>query len=145
MAEYLYNFKNISLIVGLFEIKGFADGDDCIAINYESPIINSVAGADGDAVASLINDNRANISVKLLQGSASNDIFSGFNVAYRTGTVVTTPFLLRDSYGRDLHVAPHVYVSSRPNAAYGQNQANREWILTALQLNSFVGGSRSFS
>lgn len=141
MAEYLYNFKNINVIIGGIRLTGFADGDDSVAIEFSSPAVNDVSGADGDAVASLIHDYRASIIIRLLQGSPSNDVLSTISAAYKVGTVVTTPFLISDAYGRSLHAAPHVYVSTRPQGSYGQNQSNREWTLRALQMVSFMGGS----
>lgn len=143
MAEYTYNFRNISVIIGGVQITGFAEGDDAIAIEYSSPAVNDVSGADGDAVASLIHDYRASIILRLLQYSPSNDVLSGISAAYKVGTVFTLPFLITDAYGRSLHSAPHVYVSTRPQGAYGQNQNNREWTLRALQFVSFMGGAES--
>lgn len=145
MSDYAYSFKNITVIVGGKTITGFMEGDSVITIEYESPIIADISGADGDTVTSFLQDKRATITLSLHKSSPANDVFSIIKTAYLSGTIVPTPLLIKDSAGRDLHAASHVSLLSNPTINYGANSSAVEWTLRAPALVSYVGGGQKLA
>ncbi len=139
--EYRYSFNDIIVLIGGVQITGFAEGDDAVTIEYQSDLFNTVVGADGQGVASRIKDNRANMTLRLLQTSPSNDFLSGILTAYMAEVYTPLPIIIRDAAGNSLHGAPTSYITARPTISYGQNQTSRDWVLGALQMQSFIGSS----
>lgn len=140
MAEFAYSFGNITFTLGGNTIRGFADGNDAIVIEYESPRSSDVVGADGHTVTNYLIDYRATITVRLNYGSESNDVFSAIEARQRVNTIIPTPLLIRDSAGRDLHAAAHVSLLNFPNINYGAEATAYEWKLRATKLISYAGG-----
>jgi len=145
VQEFLHSIENVTLLVGGVALTALAPGNDAIIVTYKSPLFTDVAGCDGNAVASRIVDNRADVKVKLLQTSPSNEYLSEIVLSVLAGVYVPTPFLLRDVGGTTLYTAPNVYVSERPAVSYGAEQNIREWTFSALQMRSFIGGGRVIS
>ena len=145
MSNYVYSFNNVVCVVGTFEIRGYGESADGISIVYDNPLITDISGTDGDTVTSLVVDYRATITLRLHNASPANAFLSGLLQTYRTGKIIPTPFLVRDSAGLDLHTAPHVSVVKHPDSTYAKESTLREWELRAPELISFNGGGQQLS
>lgn len=142
MSNKVYSFLNVSCIVGGTTITGFAQ-DSAIVIAYESPTVNIDAGADGETLSSVLANYIATVTLTLQQKSDSNAYLSAIANAYRTGTVVPVPLIIKDSTGADLHTAAHVFVNNQAQGAYSANGETRVWELKAPTLFSFMGGGQA--
>lgn len=140
MTQFAYSFGNITSIVGGTTIRGHANGNDVLVIEYESDLISDFVGADGHTVTNYLLDYRATITYRLGYGAEGNDVFNAINLRQRLNTIIPTPFLVRDSAGRDLHTAAHISLLKPPPANYGAEAPVYEWKFRAAKLLSNFGG-----
>jgi hypothetical protein len=134
-----YNPKDVSIIVGVKAISGFADGTYVLA-EMDEDAFSKVSGADGEVARAKSNNYTGKITITLMQSSDSNDYLSGLAIADRvTGTGVV-PVTIRDANGTTIVFAESAWVMKIPPVEFGKEIGNREWILDCSQVEQFVGG-----
>ena len=121
MAFGNYSFTNVNVIFGILEISGFAEGDDVVNISFETEQFKDVAGAKGDVARVQTNDNRATITVKLLQTSSSYKVLMDlFNLDRETGANVL-PLTVTNKETGETFVGNNTWISKAPDIVRGQN------------------------
>jgi len=123
-----YSFDNVQLVVAGLWITGFAEGDDAIMIEPNVDVNSNVFGAGGDAT-NIESTNRGGVmTVKLLQTSPSNAVFSGLLAKQRAGGGADFPVALTDlSNPGELVASAHCTLQRWPSIAYGEGHNSRDW------------------
>lgn len=135
-----YNPKKVAVIVGGFEMKGFADGTFVnIAMNEDQWSLQM--GTDGEGTRSKSNNHSAQITISLMQSSDSNQVLQGFWNSDRLSDGGVVPLLIKDNSGRSLWAAEQCWVKKQPDAELGREAAGREWVLETDNLVPFEGGN----
>ncbi len=141
MGTSRHNPGEISFTWAALNFTGMAD-DDFISIERTTEATSSSVDARGNVVVQTINDDRKQITLRLIRNSKDNAILSGIYQTQRTtGNVLIAPMTIKDGLGQDLHVAPEAWIMNEPNADYGAETGIREWVFEAAKMTSFHGGS----
>ena len=138
----VYDPDQISVSVAGIPVKGYAD-DEFVRVERDNPAFDDVVGTDGDTTRSKTNDNRATVTIRLMQSSPSNDLLSVLHNSDKNtpGGVGVGPFLLRDKQGTTLVLGEKSWISKEPDISLGRTATEREWIIRVASLSSFHGGS----
>jgi hypothetical protein len=133
--QYSASFAGIPL-------AGFADGE-WLRIERENQKFDDVVGTDGEVTRSKTNDDRATITIRLMQSSPVNDLLSAvYNLDGNTpGGAGVGPFLLRDQQGTTLITAESCWIAKAPDVSMDRTATEREWVLRCAKLIEFHGGS----
>ena len=136
-----YSFKDIICLIDGIEMTGAADGDDIITIAPRSDVTNTVVGAGGDAVTSLIADDSIDITLNLLGTTYFNTFLQNIVTTQRSlGFILPIVFFLKDVGGLDLVQADAATIFKRPTQTHGVNIGKRVWVLTAVNNIMNTGG-----
>ena len=121
MAFGNYSFTNVNVIFGILEIQGFAEGDDVVNINFDTEQFTDVAGAKGDVTRTQTNDNRATVTVKVLQTSTSyKELMALYNLDRETGANVLPLTVINKETG-ETFVGNNSWINKNPDVVRGQN------------------------
>ena len=137
-----YDPKNIQIIFGPHEVKGYADGTFVTAENDEDSF-GLANGADGDACRVKSNNNSGTVNITLLQSSASNAFLSAqaeLDKATPNGDGIQ-PLLIRDGNGLTLVVADRAWIQKSANVEFSKEVTGREWPIRSHDLKIFNGGN----
>lgn len=123
-------------------ISGWADGE-FITIENDSDDFEDVVGTDGEVTRSKSNDNRATVTIKLMQSSASNDLLSALRLLDKNSSngAGVGPFMLRDGSGRSLEIAEKAWIAKGPNRSFDKTAGSREWKIRCAAIISGVAGN----
>ena len=138
-----FDFKQVSLTFGSSLIQGFAEGDDVISLSPQADSFNSLAGADGEVTRSKTNDNRFLLTIRLLQTSPSNDDLMSVSLADKLSNGGVQPLLLKDNNGNTLVGEGQAYIQRIPDAGFGTNVSDREWVIMLPNPDLFIGGNNA--
>ena len=142
MAVKIYDPGNVTLIVGVVPISGFAAGE-FINVEHVAPNFTDVVGVDGEVARLKHQDRRATIRINLMQSAASNDYLSALaniDLATPTGAAIV-PFLCIDTSGRTILAAEKCWIVQQPNVSYDKEATAREWEIRCAYLVETQGGS----
>jgi len=130
MAQFKnFSFKNVSVIFGITEIGGFAEGDDVISIEFDEDQFTKMIGANGDGVRVQTTNNSVTITLKLLQTSDSNkDLTSIFNLDRETGANVM-PFIVSNKESGETIFVNNAWIQKYPTFTRGAGANSMEWVL----------------
>ena len=132
-----YSFTNVNVIFGILEVQGFAEGDDVVNINFDTEQFTDVAGAKGDVTRTQTNDNRATVTVKLLQTSASyKELMALYNLDRETGANVLPLVVINKETG-ETFVGNNAWIQKSPDVVRGQN-ANAVEFTFRVDFGTFV-------
>lgn len=140
MAARTYNPKEIIIIVGGFQLSGYADGA-FVTVERKEDMFNLQIGADGEGVRSKSNNQSGSINIKLLQSSASNEILSSFAKLDELSNAGTFPILVKDTSGTSLYSAESAWIKKIAPSEFGKEAGSREWEIETDNLQTFVGKS----
>lgn len=142
MALKNYSPDAISLSLNGIPISGFADGE-FIRIEKESDAFADVVGTDGEVSRSRTNDDRATVTVMLMQTSDSNVLLSALhNLDKETpGGAGVGVLLIRDAQGNSLYTASECWISKEPDVSFDREPTSREWTLRCADLIAVHGGN----
>ncbi len=140
MALYNYNPKEVSIVAGGTDIRGYGDGD-FVSIEFDEDAFVTVSGADGDISRSLNPSTLATVTITLLSGSPSNDVLSGLHITDRATGLGTFPLMVKDNSGRSLFISDAAWVTKFANMTKGKEASTVEWTIQASNSVMFVGGN----
>ena len=143
MSFKIYDADQISLnIVGIPITSGYADGE-FLRIEKETDDFTDVVGTDGSVTRSKTKDERATITVVLMQTADSNAVLAALSQADRAasnGAGVGALFA-RDRQGTSLYEADECWISKSADATFDREATAREWICRVAKLRDFTGGT----
>ena len=139
MSVKTYRASEVSIAFGGALLSGYGDGT-FVQIAYNNDFFTLQKGADSEGLRSSSEDLSARITITLMQGSASNDVLSGFLSADVLANVGGLPLLVKDNSGRELHAAESAWIVKYPDTERAKEGSQVQWVLETDKLNSFVGG-----
>jgi hypothetical protein len=113
---------------GLLIASGWAE-DEFITLEWEADAVTDVVGVDGEVSASVSNDARSTLTLKLMHTSDENQKLEQlYNLRKRGGgSVGVFPVLLRDNETGETVSSPDAYLMRPPDISYGAQASAREW------------------
>lgn len=130
----------IQVIIGGFEISGFADGT-FVEAGRDEDAFTKVVGAKGEVSRSKSNNKSGFIKIILQQTSPSNDTLSAIAIADEQTNAGVVPVIVKDALGTSLIFSAEGWVKKMPDYGAGKEIGNREWMIDAAVLEYFVGGN----
>lgn len=98
-------------------------------------------GSDGEGARAKSNDKSAEITLTLMQSSASNDLLSSLSRADELTGDGVGPLLVVDRSGRTLIEAATCWIQKPADGEFGREIANREWMIATDSAELFHGGN----
>ena len=137
MLDGTYNFKEVNLVFGIKQIKGFEEGSEIVAERSEDSFTAKV-GVDGGVTRSKSNNTMGTITFTLSQFSESNKYLQTImNLDERTNTGGVLPAKLTDKSNpnTELAIATQSWIVKPSSKSYGAESGAREWVLSCADLN----------
>jgi len=144
MALKIYDADQVAIsIAGIPITGGYADGEFC-RIERETDAFVDVVGTDGEVTRSKSGDDRATVTILLMQTAESNALLAALHNADKLAAngAGVGPLLIKDlNSDTTLHSSPECWVQSSPSVSYGREAGAREWPIRVSKLIDFVGGN----
>jgi len=140
MPVKTYDPKLVVLTVGGVPISGYADGT-FIVVERSNDMFSKVSGADGQVSRAKANDRSGTVTVTLAQTSPSNDALQAIAVLDEKSNQGVKPVSCKDISGRSTFFSAFVWIRKVPNAEFGKEITNREWVLDCADLEMNVAGN----
>jgi hypothetical protein len=142
MALKTYDPNQVAVVFAGVPIKGYADGT-FITVTHTSTVFETVAGADGEVVRTKVGDQRAQVTLSLLQSSDSNDVLSALlildeNAPNGAGVGI---FSMTDLSGRSLVVGAESWIVGWPEQTFDKTATQRDWVIEIANSQPLVGGN----
>ncbi len=143
MGFKVYDADQVRIsIAGIPIAGGYADGEFC-RIERETEAFTDVVGTDGEVTRSKTKDNRATVTVLLMQTSDSNLLLSALHNTDKltSGGAGVGPLLIEDGNGITLHEAAQCWIQNSPDVSYDREPTAREWIIRCANLFDITAGT----
>ena len=140
MPVYNYDPKAVAVVFNATLIKGFADGD-FVSVSYESDKWEHTSGADGEEIRTKSNDNRATLTLTLMQSSASNAVLSAAYLLDEAGNAGAFPIAITDTTGTSLVTGESAWIKKLPDFNRGKSATTVEWMISIANAKVFIGGN----
>jgi hypothetical protein len=119
---------------------GAGDGN-FITIAYDNPVVAEHEGAQGDVTVMVTTSKKGTATIVLGQASPLNDLLSAAAAITRSGGgLVKKPLMVTHTKGTFKAFAKTAYIRETPEAAFGNEHQNREWVLGLADLELHIGG-----
>lgn len=140
MAVKTYNPAEVSVIWNGIILSGFADGT-FVEVTRDADMFGKMIGADGKSIRTKSNDKSGRVTVRLLQGSDSNNLLAAAAILDENGDTGGGPLLVKDSSGLMVCAAASAWVKKMPDIqrAMGE-QSSVEWVFESDAIDMFPGG-----
>lgn len=144
MSLKRYDAAQVTMVfMGILIDSGFNEGE-FLTIEQSAPDYEVVVGTDGQVGRSRTNNRHAKITVKLMQTSDGNTLFSALSnvgLLSRNGSDVG-PLLIRDRVsGIATWTAAECWIATPPVVTMDNKITVREWGLECASLTRVDGGS----
>ena len=126
-----YSPGDVSFIAGGSIIKF-----DSITVSKNEDKNTMTVGTQGEVTRTKNLSNLATITVVLPQSSIDNAIFSAVEIA---NSVLS--LLIKDNGGASLHAMPEAVITGIPDAEYGKEHVQREWVFQGDLPVNVIGGN----
>lgn len=129
---------NTALVVGGYK------ADDFLTIETPEDIITEEELRDGEVTRSIKVSKMRRVTIRLDQGSSSNDVLSALykydqqNLRNGGGIFTAT---LTDSSGRTYLYSSECYLKIPQSQGFGQASGNREWMMVMVNCDFNIGGN----
>lgn len=140
---HVYDSDQVRISIAAIPITGgFADGE-FVRIERETEAFTDVVGTDGEVTRSKTNDNRATVTIVLMQTAAANALLSALHNVDKAvpGGAGVGPLLIEDGNGLTLHEAAECWIQSSADVSYDREATAREWPIRVANLIDFQGGT----
>lgn len=108
-------------------LTGYADGE-YIGIEFPESF-TKVVGADGEVARVKSNDESGEVTLTLLQTSASNGDLSKIALADKITGLGVGPFSMTDLQGGTLVAAAEAWIAKKPKIGYSKSGETRAWTI----------------
>lgn len=140
MTVKTYDPSQVALIIGGFNITGFADGS-FVTVARNADAFALYIGTDGEGTRAKSSNKSGRITITLSQSSDSNAILSAILLADELSNTGVVPVLIKDNSGTSLFAAETAWIVKAPDSEFGRELGSREWIIETDNLTPFVGGN----
>ena len=143
---YQYSFANVDLILEMdypgnknpakFSIRGFAAGENLIAVARRAPIATTLFGAYGDMVVSLQRIKAGDLSFPILMNAPENKYLQDYaeyvqSIADGDGQLITPiQGYLKDNMGNDEVTMNNGVILAMPAVVRGQTMNIVNWLIS---------------
>ena len=135
-----YSSKEVSILAGSAEIKGYGDGD-FVSVEMVEDAFTPISGADGEVTWSMNPSTLSTVTITLMASSASNDALSILHTTDRATGLATFPLFIKDNSGRDLFTSDAARIIKMATVTKGKEVGTREWTISCANSQMFVGGN----
>lgn len=135
-----YAPDKVSVVFGGAIMSGYAE-DSFVKVEVATEAFTKHVGADGEVSRTRNTDKSGTITLKLKQTSDSNDVLSAFYNADITTLQGYLPVIVKDNVGRTLAAGSSSWIQKLPEAEFGKEIGDREWVIEVADLQYFVGGN----
>jgi hypothetical protein len=142
MATAEFDFKNVVVTCGSFEMTGFMDGS-VITVRRNGDSVSHHTGADGEVTISVSHDLTGSLELNLKQSSSANTVLSTFLVTQENGGGIGTfPIFIKDlNSDKTIMESTVCWCSKWPDVTYAAaGDQGRLWKIGCANLRLFVGG-----
>ena len=145
MALKIYDPDQVSCSfagIPIFQTEHTADGE-FLSVAMESDAFNDVVGSNGGGTRPKSNDQRATVTIKLMQSSETNALLSAIHnadLAAPNGAGVGA-LLIRDRNGTTLLESTAAWIVKAPDISMDRQATTREWVIKCASLKRFDGGN----
>lgn len=122
------------------DISGFADGTFVTAVRNADAFTLTV-GADGENTRAKSNNKSGRFTFTLQQSSPSNAILNEIATQDELSNGGVVPIRVSDKSGTSLSEGEKCWCMKKPDAPFGKETDNREWIFETGNLKHDVGGN----
>jgi type IV secretory pathway TrbL component len=140
MAAKTYDPSQVAIIVGGFQVTGFADGS-FLTVERNADNFALYIGTDGEGTRAKSNNKSGRMTFTLAQSSDANAFLSALVTADELSNSGIVPVLVKDNSGTSLYSAETAWIVKHPAAEFGREIGTREWILETDSLAVFTGGN----
>lgn len=135
-----YVFEETSLTIGDQPIRDYADGDS-ISVTTPDDAWAFMGGSHGSGIRSKRFDQKSEATIRLMPGSPMNKfMWAWYNEDKATGRASKFLFL-KDPRADNTILRATAWITKRPDVAYGQELAAREWSLTLTDVEQSEGAN----
>lgn len=135
-----YDPGEVALTIGVFIITGFAPGT-FITVAREAQTYTKTAGADGEVARTKSRNRSGSVTFVLMGTSPSNADLAAILIADENAGTGVTDLMIKDNSGNDLHIAAESWGQKPPNAPYGDELSNREYVWDCADITMISAGS----
>lgn len=144
MSDFaVYNSEQVKIILGLIPISSGRGKDDFVTIEKNEDDITEFASADGDGAIAISHNNFWTVTIKLMETSAANAVFSGVYAAGKLlpQGIVITPLTVIDALSNgNLFVTDKAYMKKFASKTYGREVGETEWVFGSFNPAVFIAG-----
>lgn len=126
MANNVFSFNNVSVLVDGDSISGFAEGDDPVMFTYNKPATNMTVGVDAFAAFSEVVDRSGTITLKVMPGSPAQAVLEN---KLATGGIF--PISVTDTGTGEGGMSVECLINEPGDTVFGENSTAREWTIHA--------------
>lgn len=140
MAVYSYSALDVSIVVGSFNITGFAS-DSFVEIKQAGNYTKTRITADGYISRTLRRVDYFEVDITLAQSSDSNAVLSQIlNLDRTTGDLIVPVFIKDHSTGTSI-MSLNAWIEKLPDTRYASGLETRKWTLCLASPNlDYMGG-----
>lgn len=142
MESKTYDARDVIITWGEIILDGAGDGDT-VTVAYNEDNVKLTAGSQGFMVATVSANNSGKVTWNASQASPVNDRLSAVAALQRRKGVglIKKPIMVKHINGTTLAIGPEAWIVKVPDAAFGAELKNRDWMFECPQLEVFLGGS----
>lgn len=107
--------------------SGFADGDDVIMVERNTPNMTQTVGMQGDGVYTQSSDKSGVVTVKLLQNSSMNLFLTNKQQTSEAGLIASAPLVYSEYGSASKFTAHKAVIEGAPNMTRGAGHNVVEW------------------
>lgn len=137
----VYSSSNVKInIAGIPVVSGFADGE-FVRIERDTEAFTDVVGTDGEVTRNATKDNRATVTLFLMQSSEANQVLSQLHNSDKNaeGGAGVGRFLVEDLNGGNRHESAQCWIQNDPAISYDREATSREWTIRVSNLVNTFG------
>jgi hypothetical protein len=110
-------------------------------VKRSSAAFKKKVGSDGEVARARSNDRTAEVAVKLMATSSSNDILSALAATDENLGDGHGPLLIKDNLGRTVIDSPDAWLQKPADVDFSDEVGEREWTFDAVDTSMNVGGT----
>ena len=145
-----YSPEDVTMIISnasfSHTVNGFTEGT-FITVGREVPHATLYTGADLSNARVIRRNKGGTINVTLHQASVSNDVLSYLLQKDEESPMGDWLFAItiKDELGRSVFHSPVTFIAQPPEASFGTEITDRQWVLQAVSIDQIQGGNGKFS
>lgn len=141
MEPKFYSLDGITCQIGSKPVRGgYAESGEGILLKKVAPVTDTVEGMGGEIAVSANPSKLFDLSVRLLQTSAMNEIFDDMLQGTRDGRVAFKTLYVNDRNGQSI-ASGTCWIDQPAESAYALKAGMREWKLKAALTKYVVRGN----